>query len=807
MGKDPLETDSLRPIRILHLDDNPYDRELVRYALEVAHEGFEVQGVSTLDGLDNLDPKDYDLVLTDFNVLGYNGPECVSHIRKLFGDVPIIVVTGTGSEEAAVDALQRGVDDYVIKTPQHIQQLPHRILSVLERRRLVRERRRAAQELRRSYVNFRNVVERNPDAVVVLDLEHRVRFANIVAEALLGRTSEELVGTEWQLPLGLEAPEEIELPDPADGTRYVETRSVPVLWQDQEALLVVMRDITARKQDELRLAHLNRVLRAMGDVNRLIAQETDSKGLAGQVCRVFTESGYYRTVLFVVMDPKERPAVWAQANLDEVAVELDVRLEKEWFPPCWQDAASAEYIRLMEWLPHCADCPLAPIRQKYGDRCLLAALKREETLYGYLLVSLAPDAIVDPDEDELFISLINDLTLALQNMRAREEYTRLQEQLNRAQRLEAIGRLAGGVAHDFNNMLSVILGYTELALSKLQPIDPIYEDLQEVKAAAQRSAELTQHLLAFSRQQPSAPVELDLNEQLRNMDRLLRRLIGEDIQLSYNLDPRPALVYMDPAQVDQIVANLVVNARDAMPHGGRLLIETRHVTLDQDDAQQYIDVEPGEYVLLSVADTGVGMSRDILQHIFEPFFTTKEEGTGLGLSTVYGIVQQNKGGIHVYSEPGKGTTFHIYLPRYRGSKEKARPAEQLSIEQLRGHETILLVEDEDFVRRLAQRVLERMGYRVLEAASPGEALTLCEKYSEPIHLLLTDVIMPLMNGKELYERVAQLKPGIRVLYMSGYPESIIAEQGWVAEGIDFIQKPFRSVEALASKVRQVLDRR
>ena len=385
-----------------------------------------------------------------------------------------------------------------------------------------------------------------------------------------------------------------------------------------------------------------------------------------------------------------------------------------------------------------------------------------------------------------------------------EERQKLEAQLRQAQKMEAVGRLAGGVAHDFNNMLGVILGYASMALARLEPHDPLYQDLQEIIGAAKRSAELTQRLLAFSRRQTIAPRVLDLNEQLKGMERMLRRIVGEDITLEFRLSAELWPVRLDPSQIDQVLANLVVNSRDAMPEGGMLVVETSNATLDQAYLRAHPWARPGDYVLLTVSDTGCGMDRETLEHVFEPFFTTKGpgKGTGLGLSTVYGIVKQNEGFIDIYSEPGRGTTVKIYFPRYRG-EEKPQPLEARKAAPAGGQETILVVEDEDALRQLARRLLERLGYQVLEAANPNEALEVCARHDGGIHLLLTDVVMPQMSGKELAERIRATKPGLKTLFMSGYAAETIAQRGVLEEGIHFLPKPF-SPDDLAKKVREAL---
>jgi len=381
----------------------------------------------------------------------------------------------------------------------------------------------------------------------------------------------------------------------------------------------------------------------------------------------------------------------------------------------------------------------------------------------------------------------------------------LEDQLRQAQKMEAVGQLAGGIAHDFNNLLTAILGCTQLLLHATPPEDARREDVEEIKNAGLRAAELTRQLLAFSRRQVLAPKLLDMNSVVANMDKMLRRLIGEDVALVTELAADLGPVNADPGQLEQVLLNLAVNARDAMPQGGRLTIATANVVLTEEYAERHHRLPPGQYVLLAVSDTGVGMDEATQKHLFEPFFTTKEvgKGTGLGLATVYGIVKQSGGYIWVYSEPGHGTTVKVYLPRVAGAAEPL-PAAEAAPELRRGTETVLLVEDAAPVRTLARKSLENCGYRVLDAADGRAALDLSAHHAGGIDILVTDVVMPGMSGRELAERLAPLRPGMRVLYTSGYTDDAMVHQGVLRSGVAFLQKPFVP-ESLARKVREVLD--
>ncbi|NMB75484.1 MAG: PAS domain S-box protein [Myxococcales bacterium] len=391
--------------------------------------------------------------------------------------------------------------------------------------------------------------------------------------------------------------------------------------------------------------------------------------------------------------------------------------------------------------------------------------------------------------------------------RAEEEQAKLQAQLMQAQKMESIGRLAGGVAHDFNNMLGVILGHAELALERLEPDHPLRESLQEIRQAAERSADLTRQLLAFARKQTVTLRVLDLNDKVAGTLQMLRRLIGEDIDLAWRPGADLWRVAIDPAQVDQVLANLCVNARDAIADTGKVTIETNNVTLSAEYCADHPGISPGEYVMLAVSDDGCGMDAETRSHLFEPFFTTKEvgKGTGLGLATVYGIVRQNDGFINVYSEPGQGTTFKIYLPRHtEKAKAMPEPRQAPTPAPSAGGETILVVEDEPSFRTLCQRMLEGLGYTVIPAATPGEAIRLAREHEGQIDLLITDVVMPEMNGRDLAKNLMSIYPAIRRLFMSGYTANVIAHHGVLDEGVHFLQKPFTQNE-LAAKVQEALE--
>ncbi len=399
------------------------------------------------------------------------------------------------------------------------------------------------------------------------------------------------------------------------------------------------------------------------------------------------------------------------------------------------------------------------------------------------------------------LAMIEDIT---SHKRTEQERDSLQVQLVQAQKMESIGRLAGGVAHDYNNMLGVILGYTEMALEKLYEDDPLHKDLSEIQKAAERSADITRQLLAFSRQQTIAPAVLDLNQAITNLRGMIRRLIGENIELIWQLGDELWPVFMDPTQIDQILINLLVNARDAISDVGTISIETHSTTIDDEYCQTHYGFAPGDFVTLSITDNGCGMDRATRDKLFEPFFTTKMrgKGTGLGLATVYGILRQNNCFVNVYSEPGQGSMFTIYFPRYRQDHDATEVRPALPHSKRLGRETILLLEDEEAILTMTALMLKGLGYTVLACSTPSEALD--SAAHQRIDLLITDVVMPEMNGRQVAERLQHQHPHLKTLFMSGYTANVIAHRGVLDKGVRFIQKPF-STNKLATMIREVLN--
>ncbi len=791
-------------IRVLCVEDNPYDRALIRDALEREAEGFVMIEATDRTTFEKLFARGgFDVVLTDFNILGFEGLEVIRVVKERMPGIPVIVVTGTGSEEIAVKALKQGADDYVIKTARHIAQLPHTILQALDAKF-------TAVRLKEKEANLRAILESVSDGIIVVDKQGVISYANRAAEKIFGASSEQLAGRIFGHPLTDVKPVEIGIPFRPEGPGFAEMEVAETVWEGRDCYVLDIRDITERKQAEEALQKSERELRIR---NRM-----------AQVFLTVPDGEIYNEMLGVILEALESDIggfgyvdengnlVWTTRTRDI----WDNHKEIEKSLASYQDSWVSIWKKPMpvnETL--CSNKPVKlPGEHAEIRRLLYVPVIYQGELIGSIQIGNKKTEYCDDDRELLenladYIAPI--LHARLQRDREQRDKKKVEAQLVQSQKMEAIGILAGGIAHDFNNLLSVITGYSELALGKLDRKETLYRYIVEIMKAGKKAADLTRQLLAFSRKETSRPEFINLNGIIDEMERMLRRLIREDIHLEVWLYPDLWQVYMDPSQVSQVIMNLVVNAKDAMPDGGRLAIETANVELDSDYFLKHgiLDAHPGQYVMFSVSDTGIGMDKDLQEKIFEPFFTTKERGTGtgLGLSTVYGIVKQNNGFIWCYSEPGHGTTMRVYLPRAEESITGS-PARSVVENKgvLTGKETVFVVEDNESVRNLVVTFLDGYGYKVLEASGGKEALEIARKFDGKIDLLITDVIMPGMSGKELAERLLAERPDVRVLYMSGHTQNIIMQKGILPSHINYIQKPF-SFKALARKVREVIGKR
>ncbi|MGB7591990.1 MAG: response regulator [Terriglobia bacterium] len=761
-----------RALRVLIVEDDAADAELAVSVLERAGYplAFDVIDSAT-DFEERLAHSDYDAILCDHNLGPWTGMEALEILKKSGKDIPFLVLTAVLLDEAAVEYVKRGATDYLLK--DRLERLPVALTRALRDKANREETAKLQEQIARAKRDWELTFDSVPDPVMVVNEECGIQRANRALAELVGLELSEIVGKhcyevlhrsdkpredcphQCLLKTGTEARGDLE--EPWLGKIFDLTTSP--LRDSSGALkgsVIVLRDITERQRAE----------------EALPASEAQF--------RRFIENlplGVYRST------PDGRvlmanPALLRMLGYDSWQELAFRNLEGEGFEAGHPRSAFCEQI------------------EREGEaRGLEAAWKRRDG--SVIFVRESARAFRADDGRVLYYDgIVEDVT----------ERRRLEEQLRQAQKMEAVGRLASGVAHDFNNLLTIIIGYSDLLLERVSARDGMRPPVEEIKKAADRAASVTRQLLAFSRKQVLPPHILDLNSLLTNVDKMLRRMIGKNIELVTHLPSGLGRVNADPGQIEQVIMNLAANARDAMPQGGQLTLEAANVELDSSYVSSHGSVLPGHYVMIAVSDTGIGMDAETQARIFQPFVTAKQRGKGMGvgLATVYGIVRQSEGHIWVYSEPGKGTTFKVYLPRIDQAAEVIAPTNVAVDEPSRGSETILLVEDEEAVRSLARGLLESRGYQVLETKGADEALEIGERHKEHIHLLLTDVVMPQMNGMELAEHLAPLHPETKVLYMSGYADHAVVQHCLLDPSKVFLQKPF-TADVLAHKLREVLD--
>jgi PAS domain S-box-containing protein len=699
-----------------------------------------------------------------------------------------------------------------------------RIVSLLD----ITERHAAETALRDSEAKFRALRTAAPDGIILIDPESYVEYWNPAVERLLGQSISETqarMTLSAILPVGsgnsFEAAysefrnasatnaaskvTELTMVRP-DGTEFpIEITFYPILIEERQWTSLIIRDISDRKHTEADRALNAQRLATLVDLNQMsTASVNDLVYFAMEEGIKLTGStiGY---IAFASEDEMELTTyAWSKGAMTECNV-----ANKSSKCPVNATGLWGEAVRQRRPIVTNSYSEDNPLKKGLPEGHVPIFRHMNVPVFdGNRIVIVAgvgnkPSNYDDGDVRQLTL-LMEGMWRILTRRKSEEERTSLQNQLSQASKMEAIGRLAGGVAHDFNNLLTTILGYSEMILSQLNEEDAFRTEVEEIHRAGEHAANLTQQLLAFSRKQVIKPRIIDPNEAVKNGKKMLERLIGDNINLKFSLKPDIGRIKVDPHQIDQVLLNLVVNARDAMPNGGTLTISTGDAAFEKDAAQPHPEIAAGSYVVLSVADTGMGMNEETKARLFEPFFSTKEDskGAGLGLAMVYGIAKQNSGAVTVHSEPGAGTVFKLYLPR-TDEKPIARVI-PLRIASPTGSETVLLVEDDEMVRRLSQRVLTHLGYEVIQANDIKDAIRICREHPAPIHLLLTDVIMPEMNGVDLYTLLKAKRTDMKALFMSGYAEDVVVRQGVIPEGTEFIQKPF-NMEDLANRVRQVID--
>ena len=823
------------PLRVLIVEDSEDDVLLI--VRELQRSGYDpiYRQVQTAEAMRAaLSEQTWDAVIADYAMPSFSGMAALQLLHRSGLDIPFIIVSGTIGEDSAVAAMKAGAHDYVLK--DNLTRLGPAVRRELQEAQVRRARRQAEESLQESEARFRRMADSIQDGLTIIE-RGRVVYANDRACEIVGYPRQEymtMAFPQFAVPeekkqleqLVAEArqtgkmPSEIEFwAERKDGARrYIQAR-YSWSWEDGQVIghYVVTTDITKRKRAEQLLHALNEAALAM-------ERALTPREVFAAVGAEFKKLGWSYAILllnadrvtlspqYLSYDPEGIRAVERLLNTDLSQVDIPLYAVGP-FQRVIQESRSvfvADNRELRPALPS----SIRPLSVRIArllkiSKSVIAPLIVEDETIGLLTVQA--DDLVKEDVPAI-TAFAHQVSAAWRKARlmheletSLEELKRTQAQFLQAQKMEAVGRLAGGVAHDFNNTLTIIHLSTQLLKRRLRPEDPLWEYIHQIEDASRRAANLTKQLLSFSRQEPIEPKVVNLNQVVGELSRMLQRIIGEDIELVTTLEEDLWPVYVDPSQIDQAIINLVVNARDAMPRGGKLTIETANVVLSQADAARHVDLQPGDYVRLTVSDTGIGMDAEIQEHIFEPFFTTKEreQGTGLGLSTVFGIVKRHKGHILVESAVGQGATFEIYLPRTDQGDMSAVEGTVLP-PLLRGSETILVVEDDAVVRELAVQILQSHGYQVLTANNGENAVQRSRQYDGPIHLLLTDIVMPGMQGWELAESLLAQRPQMRVLFTSGYGDRVLPRHEAAWENIAFLPKPF-TMESLTQKVRSVLD--
>jgi two-component system, cell cycle sensor histidine kinase and response regulator CckA len=767
-----------KPLRILIAEDNPVDLELTIRELKNSQIDIAIGSVSTREAfVEKLREQSVDMVLSDFRMPGWTGMDAFSEIVKSGQDIPMILVTGTLGDFQAVECIKIGIADYVLK--EQLARLPMAILRAQEGKLHRDAQKEAAAALREGEARFRLLVENAPDAIVVLDLDTGTfSDCNENALRLFRVTREELMRC---------GPGELSPPFQPDGRHSAEAARE---WMDRSSPGAKPHfDWTHRNTRGEEIPCEVHVVRLPSPTRRLVrgsVLNVMERKLAEEALRE-SEVRYRGLVnnatygiYWVALDGTlldANPALIQMLGFESIAAFLTLgNTVNLYCDPSKRD-------QIGKWYQE----------NDRGEDTVEWKRKDAKIITVRLIGRRSRDARRHSDCVEL---MVEDVT----------ERIALEKQLRQVQKFEAIGQLAGGIAHDFNNMLGAVLGWAEIGLDETEPDARLHRHFDKIRHQAIRAAALTRQLLAFARRQILEPRNLDLNQNVAETLSLLEKLIGSDIEIKTNLAPNLTLVRADSTQVDQVLMNLCINARDAMPRGGRLIIETGDATFDEKYCAAQTFARPGHYTMLAVTDTGTGMDAATLDRIFEPFFTTKElgKGTGLGLATVYGIVRQHGGFLHVYSEVGIGTTFRVYLPVTPATEKTA-----VTVEESRpvrgGSETILIAEDHEGLRELARETLANLGYEILIACDGEEAVRLFQANRDRVDLLLLDVVMPKVNGPEAYARISAEKVGVAVIFATGYSPEMALLQNAQERGLTILQKPYLPQD-LARRVRETLDR-
>jgi two-component system, cell cycle sensor histidine kinase and response regulator CckA len=804
-------------LHVLIVEDSATDAKLLLRELQRVDRPIEFERVETSAAMrEALARRPWDIIISDWSMPKFSGRAALELVKELRVDLPFIIVSGTVGEERAVAAMRAGARDFVLKDKLS------RLAPAIEREIREHETRKAHVQAdlarREADLRFRRIFESGITGVTYANTSGIITDANDTFLEMVGYTRDdlragalnwmEMTPVEWHAQ-HISADEDLQARGSTqpfekeylckNGTRVPVLVGITLL--DDHGVLTVVTDLSERKRVEMALVERVRVAALVADVGMALTADQTLRKILQNCCEAMvTNLGASLARIGTLNGATKVLQLEGSAGMYTQIEGVDST----------SDAKFNLALIVGERRPHVTNDlqnDSRAVDPEWARRERMRSFAGYPLLVGGDLVGVMVMYARDPLSDVAIkglASIADAIAVRIRGKAAEQANIALEEQLRQSQKMEAVGRLAGGVAHDFNNLLSVVLSYSEMVISDLKTGDPIRGDVEEIYRAGVRAAELTRQLLMFSRQQVIETKVVNLNDLLSGMGKMLGRLVGEDVELTSVPGAALGRVQVDPGSIEQVIMNLAINARDAMPIGGKLTMETANVVLDEEYAGSHLGAKPGSYVMLSVTDTGTGMDKATMAQIFEPFFTTKEKGkgTGLGLSTVFGILQQSGGSIWVYSEPGLGTTFKIYLPRVDAKAEDSRAPKTPTT--LRGSETILLVEDEAQVRDVARGILRRHGYKILEALNAGEALLLCERHVGPIHLLLTDVVMPQWSGPELAKRLVQVRPDMKVLCMSGYTDDAAVRHGVIDAAFAYLQKPI-TVEGLTRKVRDVLD--
>jgi two-component system, cell cycle sensor histidine kinase and response regulator CckA len=751
------------------------DAELVEYELERARIPFLSRTVDSRDAfLREMDDFNPDLILSDYTLPRFDGMTALSLARQRAPSIPFLIVTGSVNEETAVGCMKAGASDYLLKS--NLARIGPAISAALERERAHAEKIQAESALAASERRFRSLVQNSSDLVIILGPDGIVTYVSDSAERIVGHSPADLIGTSLlgyvdraqveQVRALFHAngrsttagPVEFNLRRPDGSTVWLEAVGSNLLTDATiRGIVLNARDVSERKRADLALRDSEERYRDLFD------------NASDLVCTARPDGS-----LLYVNKAWQRGLGYGEEEIGRMQLADIVHADS---------------------LPYFRDITSRVLRGERLDHVELLFVPKAGTP---ITVEGSLSCTFKDGSPSMLRGMYRDVT----------ERKRVEEHLRRAERMQAAGKLAGGVAHEVNNMMTGVIGFSEFLLRSLEPGDPRREDVEEVIKAGTRAADVTRQLLAFTRQQFLRPQNVKINTVVTEMDKMLRRSLGEDKLLEFRLSPDAGEIRADRGQLEQVLINLILNARDAVSDHGRVSIETGVAEWDEVYAQRHggVDLPLGRYVLLAVSDNGAGMDSDVQERIFEPFFTTKPvgQGTGLGLSTVYGIIKQSGGYIWVYSEPGEGSVFKVYLPEVDSSLSAEPAATVCATAPVSGSETILVIEDEDIVRNLACRGLRDHGYNVVEARNGAQGLRYIREHPGVIDLVISDVVMPEMGGRELGQSLTTLEADLPILYMSGYTGEDVIQRGLLAPGAPFQQKPFTPV-ALAAKVRSMLD--